>query len=203
LQKIITYCQAEFTQEVKRMNRIPITEAAKQAGITREQARYWSRLLDLDMLKDGRVSYLPSGAENMLLAMAQAVKSGQAPSVAAAEIKATFAAPAIVPPEQPENNTAIIARLNDLESAVLLLVQSNQSLSADNKQLSERNTLLLDLVQKQNRKLENIAARLPAPPPEVAPIRKIRKIQKTEVKLPLLKRLWLELFDPVKLRATP
>lgn len=181
------------------MNRIPITEAAKLAGITREQARYWSRLLDLDMVKDGRVSYLPSGAENMLLAMAQAVASGQAPSVAASEIKNTFAAPAIVP-EQPENNTAIIARLNDLESAVLLLVQSNQTLSAENKKLSEHNSALLDLIQLQNRKLDKIAARLPAPPPEVAPI---RKIHKTEVKVPLLKRLWLELFDPIQLRATP
>lgn len=181
------------------MNRIPITEAAKLANITREQARYWSRLLDLEMIKDGRISYLAAGSENMLLAMAESVKSGQAPSVAAAEIRATFAAPAIVP-EQPENNTAIIARLNDLESAVLLLVQSNQTLSTENKKLSEHNSALLDLVQLQNRKLDTIAARLPAPPPEVAPI---RKIHKTEVKVPLLKRLWLELFDPIQLRATP
>lgn len=181
------------------MNRIPITEAAKLANITREQARYWSRLLDLEMIKDGRISYLAAGSENMLLAMAESVKSGQAPSVAASEIKNTFAAPAIVP-EQPENNTAIIARLNDLESAVLLLVQSNQTLSAENKKLSEHNSVLLDLVQLQNRKLDKIAARLPAPT-EPAPIRKTQK--KAEVKVPLLKRLWLELFDPIQLRATP
>lgn len=182
------------------MNRIPITEAAKQAGITREQARYWSRLLDLEMIKDGRISYLAAGSENMLLAMAESVKSGQAPSVAASEIKNTFAAPAIVPPEQPENNTAIIARLNDLESAVLLLVQSNQTLSAENKKLSEHNSALLDLIQLQNRKLDKITARLPAPP-EPAPIRKIQKT--AVVKIPLLKRLWLELFNPQALRATP
>lgn len=180
------------------MNRIPITEAAKLAGITREQARYWTRLLDLDMIKEGRVSYLAAGSENMLSAMAQAVKSGQAPSVAASEIKATFAAPAIVPPEQPEQGE-LTARLNDLEKAVLLLVESNQRLSADNKQLSERNSLLLDLVQRQSRKLDKIAARLPAPP-EPAPI---QKIQKTEAKLPLFKRIWLELFNPQALRATP
>lgn len=181
------------------MNRIPITEAAKLAGITREQARYWSRLLDLEMIKDGRISYLAAGSENMLLAMAESVKSGQAPSVAASEIKNTFAAPAIVP-EQPENNTAIIARLNDLESAVLLLVQSNQTLSAENKKLSEHNSVLLDLVQLQNRKLDKIAARLPAPQ-EPAPIQKIQKT--AVVKIPLLKRLWLELFNPQALRATP
>lgn len=181
------------------MNRIPITEAAKLAGITREQARYWSRLLDLEMIKDGRISYLAAGSENMLLAMAESVKSGQAPSVAASEIKNTFAAPAIVP-EQPENNTAIIARLNDLEKAVLLLVESNQRLSADNKQLSDHNNVLRDLVQKQSRKLDKITARLPAPP-EGAPIRKIQKA--AVVKVPLLKRLWLELFDPIQLRATP
>ncbi len=180
------------------MNRIPITEAAKLAGITREQARYWSRLLDLEMIKDGRISYLAAGSENMLLAMAESVKSGQAPSVAASEIKNTFAAPAIVP-EQPENNTAIIARLNDLESAVLLLVQSNQTLSAENKKLSEHNSALLDLIQLQNRKLDKITARLPAPP-EPAPIQKIQKA--AVVKVPLLKRLWLELFDPIQLRAT-
>ena len=181
------------------MNRIPITEAAKLAGITREQARYWSRLLDLEMIKDGRISYLAAGSENMLLAMAESVKSGQAPSVAASEIKNTFATPAIVP-EQPENNTAIIARLNDLEKAVLLLVESNQRLSADNKQLSDHNNVLRDLVQKQSRKLDKIAARLPTPQ-EPAPIQKIQKA--AVVKVPLLKRLWLELFDPIQLRATP
>jgi hypothetical protein len=195
LQKIITYWQAEFTQEVKRMNRIPITEAAKQAGISREQARYWSRLLDLEMIKDGRVSYLPSGSENMLSAMAQSVASGQAPSVAASEVKATFAAPVIMPkqPETEQGNAELTARLNDLEKAVLLLVESNQRLSADNKSMAA-------IISSQNTKLDTIAARLPAPPPEVAPIRKIKK---TEVKVPLFKRIWLELFDPVKLRATP
>lgn len=176
------------------MNRIPITEAAKLAGITREQARYWSRLLDLEMIKDGRISYLAAGSENMLLAMAESVKSGQAPSVAASEIKNTFAAPAAsVPTKTEQGNDEMIARLNSLESAVILLAESN-------KKLSEHNSVLLDLVQLQNRKLDKIAARLPAPPPEVAPI---RKIHKTEVKVPLLKRLWLELFDPIQLRATP
>lgn len=195
------------------MNRIPITEAAKLANITREQARYWSRLLDLEMIKDGRISYLAAGSENMLLAMAESVKSGQAPAVAASEIKTTFAAPVIMP-KQPEaeqgtNNqfvksekgknfpfqstSEIIARLNNLERAVILLAENNKQLLTENRELAA-------IISRQNTKLDTIAARLPAPPPEVAPI---RKIHKTEVKVPLLKRLWLELFDPIQLRATP
>ena len=177
------------------MNRIPITEAAKLAGITREQARYWSRLLDLDMIKEGRVSYLAAGSENMLLAMAQAVKSGQAPAVAASEVKATFAAPVIMPkqPETEQGNTEIIARLNDLERAVILLAENNKQLLTENRELAA-------IISRQNTKLDTIAARLPAPPPEVAPI---RKIQKTVAKVPLFKRIWLELFNPESLRATP
>lgn len=106
----------------------------------------------------------------------------------------TFAAPVIVPkqPETEQGNAELTARLNDLEKAVLLLVESNQRLSAENKSMAA-------IISRQNTKLDTIAARLPAPP-EVAPI---QKIHKTVAKVPLFKRIWLELFNPESLRATP
>lgn len=180
---------------------LSILEAAKSADLSKDRARYWLKLLDIEPIKKDRILLFPNDSSSMLEAMKKAVSAGLPPVAAAAEIRATFAAPAIVP-EQPGQNNAIMNRLHDLESAVLLLVESNQRLSADNKQLSERNSLLLDLVQRQSRKLDKIAARLPAPP-EPAPIQKIQKIQKTEAKLPLFKRIWLELFNPQALRATP
>ncbi|NCB40948.1 MAG: hypothetical protein EOM80_19505, partial [Erysipelotrichia bacterium] len=107
------------------MNRIPVTEAAKLAGITREQARYWSTLLDLEVKKEGRVSYLPAGSENLLLAMAKAVSSGSSPSVAANEVKSVHALPVESPAPICENdNEKSAARIAELEKAILLLAES-------------------------------------------------------------------------------
>lgn len=171
---------------------LSILEAAKSADLSKDRARYWLKLLDIEPIKKDRILLFPNDSSSMLEAMKKAVSAGLPPVAAAAEIRATFAAPAIVPEQPVQGNAEIIDRLNDLESAVVLLAESN-------KKLSEHNSVLLDLVQLQNRKLDTIAARLPAPP-EPAPI---QKIQKTEAKVPLLKRLWLELFNPQALRATP
>lgn len=175
------------------MNRIPITEAAKLAGITREQARYWSRLLDLEMTKDGRVSYLPAGSESLLLAMAQAVKNGQAPAVAAAEVKTTYAPPP--PMVQPESGSDIAARLEQLEKSVLMLADSNRKLSEENKTLAA-------LILSQNEKINNLAAKL-LPPPESKPINVWQPAARKPPQVSWLKRAWYELISPERLRATP
>lgn len=175
------------------MNRISVTDAATFAGIPREKARYWSTLLDLEMTKDGRVSYLPAGSESLLLAMAQAVKNGQAPAVAAAEVKTTYAPPP--PMVQPESGSDIAARLEQLEKSVLMLADSNRKLSEENKTLAA-------LILSQNEKINNLAAKL-LPAPESKPVKVWQPAKKTEVKVPLLKRLFFEIFSPERLRATP
>lgn len=175
------------------MNRISVTDAATFAGIPREKARYWSTLLDLEMIKDGRVSYLPAGSESLLLVMAQAVKNGQAPAVAAAEAKTTYAPPS--PMVQPESGSDIAARLEQLEKSVLMLAESNKKLSEDNSKLAA-------LVLAQNKKLDFLSEKL-LPAPKNEPVKVWQPAKKTEVKVPLLKRLFFEIFSPERLRATP
>lgn len=166
---------------------LTILEAATSANLTKDKARYWLKLLNIEPIKKDRVLLFPDDAAYMLASMQNAVSTGMPPVAAAAEIKTTYAPPAITP-EQPEYNTAVIERLHGVESAIMLLVENNQRLIAQNRELA-------GIVSKQSRQIDSLSAKLFPPP--VAPTKK------TEVNIPLWRRLWLELWSPEKLRATP
>lgn len=168
--------------------KLPIVETAQKIGISITQCRYWSQLLEIEISKQGRIAYIPAGSENVLAAMKKAVEGGLAPGLAAAEVKNTFASVPVIIPEQPESHTAVIERIAGLESAIMLLVVNNQTLIAQNRELAA-------IVSKQSRQIDSLSVKLFPPP--VAPTKK------TEVNIPLLRRLWLELVAPEKLRATP
>jgi hypothetical protein len=177
------------------MNRIPITEAAKLAGITREQARYWSKLLDLPIEKDGRVSYLPAGSENLLAAMKKAVDSGLAPAVAAAEVKSVHALPVVNDsPIRNQDNAA--DKIADLEKAVLLMAST---LEKQGKLLEQQAAI----IAMQSAKLDNLTAIMLPPPQPARPINVWQPVEKKAPNFSWIRRAWLELIDPVKLRATP
>ena len=71
-------------------------------------------------------------------------------------------------------------------------MQQNQDLIAQVKELAAK-------ISHQSMKLDKISARLPAP----APIKQPEQPKKAVVKVPLLKRLFFEIFSPEKLRAVP
>lgn len=176
------------------MSKLSITEASEKAGISLTQCRYWSKLLEIEITKEGRISYIPAGSENMLSAMKQTVESGISPSVAAVEVKATYAPP---PPVEQKTiiNNDITIRLEQLERSVLLLAESNRKLSEENKSLAA-------LIQAQNKKLENLSEKL-LPAPQSKPLHVWQPTEKKAPQVSWLKRAWLELINPVKLRATP
>lgn len=172
---------------------VTILEAASKARITKQKVRYWLELLDIEMTKTEGKFYLPAGAVDLLISMQKAVTSGASPAVAAIEIKATQALP-ISSPEaiscQDNQNDKSSARISELEKAVLLLASTverqNQLLSEQSKQIAALSTRLL-------------------PSPSNTPLT-VNVWQPPEKKVPqvnLLKRIWLELFNPTMLRATP
>ncbi|MDD3376533.1 MAG: hypothetical protein PHF08_03655 [Candidatus Riflebacteria bacterium] len=191
------------------MTKIALTEAANLTGINRDKARYWSTLLDLEIAKEGRVSYLPGGAEKLLLAMAQSVSGGLSPSVAAQEVKALHALPVESPAPicNQDNHTA--DKIADLEKAVLLLAEQNKILGDQhkmlfdqNKQLFDQNKAMLSMIQAQGNKMDFIAARL-LPAPASKPVNVWQPTTRQTQSVSFFKRLWLELIAPEQLRATP
>jgi hypothetical protein len=178
------------------MSKLSITEASEKIGISPTQCRYWSKLLEIEITKEGRVSFIPSGSENLLLAMKQAVEGGQSPSVASVEIKATFAAPPMIQEQINQNNNLdFLNKITELEKAVMFLAENN-------KKLFEQNKCLVEIVQDQSRKLDNLSAKL-LPPPQSKPVQVWQPAPKKAVNFSWLKRAWYEVTAPEKLRAMP
>jgi hypothetical protein len=179
------------------MNKIPLIDLAKKLSITPTQCRYWSKLCGIEIEKSGRISYLPESAERLLSAMSTAINGGLSPSVASNEVMATHAPVESPAPICTQDNEKSAARITELEKAVLLLAESNQAIIKQNQDLITQVKELAAKISHQSMKLDRISAKLPPP----APIKQPEQPKKPVVKVPLLKRLWLELFDPVKLRA--
>lgn len=172
---------------------VTILEAASKARITKQKVRYWLELLDIEMTKAEGKFYLPAGAVDLLISMQKAVTSGASPAVAAIEIKATQALPVSSSEaisSQDNQNDKSAARITELEKAVLLLASTverqNQLLSEQSKQLAVISTRLL-----------------PLPASKPLPVKVWQPPEKKVPQVSLLKKIWLELFNPVVLRATP
>jgi len=178
------------------MNKLAIIETSERLGISATQCRYWCKLLEIAITKEGRISFIPAGSENLLSAMKQAVDSGISPAVAAIETKATCSPP---PPmtQQLETGSGVAERIADLEKAVMLLAEQN-------KLLNDQNKSMIAILQNQSLKLDNLTFRLlPSPVSKPLPVKVWQPAEKKAPQVNLLKRIWLELFNPTMLRATP
>ena len=179
---------------------VTILEAASKACITKQKVRYWLELLDIEITKTEGKFYLPAGAVDLLISMQKAVTSGISPAVAAIEIKDIQALPVESPApicNQDNHNDKSSARITELEKAVLLLASTverqNQLLSEQAKQMVE-----------QSKQLAVISTRLlPSPASKPLPVKVWQPSEKKAPQVNLLKKIWLELFNPMVLRATP
>ncbi len=145
--------------------------------------RYWSKLLNLKIIKKGRISYIAESSKNLLFEMKKSVSSGLSPSVASKEVLSTYASVVTKEVAAPAKND----RIDNLEKAVMLLVESN-------KKLSEENRMIL---KKLNHLSGNLLSSKPVSPKK---IEVWKPSPKPEIKIPFLKRLFLELFAPEQLR---
>ncbi len=186
---------SKLIQAVK-MNRISLTKAAKLSGVTRDKARYWTKLLGLEITKENRTLFIPAGGENLLEAMKNSIQSGISPSKATQEILENQSLPVI---HEETNNKS----LDDMEKAIMLLVESNKRLADENKDLNikfeilqKQNKAILETVSKQAKAINKL---LPAEKPEVT-FKPWEPPKRTVSKVPYLKRLFLEIFNPIALR---
>ena len=169
---------------------ITILEAATQSGITKQKVRYWVDLLEISITKKERKFYIPISSINLLIAIKESIYSGLSPSLAAKEVLSTFAIP------QPSKALPVEKdkRLDSLENAVMLLVESNKKLSKENLYLKAQNTNILS-------KLNILSINL-LPTRQVIAFKTWQPPIKQPAKVSFIKRLWLELFNPESLRAT-
>ena len=193
------------------MKKITITDAANFAEITREKARYWSKLLKLEITKQGRIAYIPNGSEQLLSAMAKAVSSGLSPSLAAKEIKIVHALPATKQNKQIDT-IKLNDRISSLEQAVMLLVEQNKKLSETNQNLSkkteeqsnrieEQNKFIISTLQTQNRQLKILQQKFTPTTIGTKQINVWEPPKSKPQKFSILQRIWYEVTDPTKLRA--
>jgi len=115
-------------------DRVSLVDAAKQAAVSRDKAKYWLELLGCCLIKEKQKSFVPLGAVVLLEAMRLAIESGLTPSAAAEHVKLTYSeqqepkepAKAIATPDDAVARMA--ARIESLERAVLMLVEENRNL---------------------------------------------------------------------------
>lgn len=185
------------------MENISITEAANFAKVTREKARYWSKLLELKITKLGRVSYIPAGSEQLIMAMNKSISNGLSPSVAAKEVLSIHALPTTNKPSNIDSNE-FKNRINSLEQAVMLLVEQNKMLvkttETQNKKIEAQNEFIVTSLQIQKQQLKTIQIKLD-PPITTKKIEVWQPPKPKQLQLSAFKRLWYEVISPEKLRA--
>jgi len=180
------------------MKNISFSEAAKYADITRDQLRYWTKLLNIKSIKEGRTLFLPNGSEKLLEAMHQAIKSGLSLKASAQEILNIHTLPQLTSEHKNlENNQILTDRISSLEKAVMLLVEQNKALAEINQ---TQNKLFADNFLRQEKRLDNIHLQL-NPPITNKKIEVWKPAISKRPHLSIIQRLWYEVTNPTKLRA--
>jgi len=168
------------------MKKISITEASEIVKVSRDKIRYGAKLLGIKLIKQGRISYIPSNSIAILKAMYKNVLAGMSPSIAAKEVLEIFAntpEPAQEITKEVSNNNVLTNRIEMLEQAVMLLVEENKM---------QRKLL--------NKRFDRIELQL-TPPQTTKQIKVWKPIEPTRPKYSTLQRIWYEITNPQKLRA--
>ena len=180
---------------------ITILEISKQIFLSKYKTKYWLELLSIEPVKKDRKLFFSADCVKLLEVMKNLVASNIAPAAAASEIKATYSTPEVSKEiDLPRKNYK--DRFDNLEKAVMLLVESNTRLSEDNKLLRTQNNSILETVAKQSKNISNLSL-LIAKPAKFQAVKVWQPPIKQVAQVPFMKRLWLEIFNPEALRAVP
>jgi len=168
---------------------VTILEAATMARVSKDKARYWFKLLELETIKKDGKLFFPDNAVDLLNAMKNAIEAGLAPVAAAVEVKSIHPCPAIKQPPHDSNQSDIVLdKITELQNAIMLLAGTVEK---QNK-----------LIEAQAIQINLLTTRLPAPKlPQCVNVWQPKPRQ--VVKVPFWRHIWLELFNPVMLRAEP
>ncbi len=168
---------------------VTILEAATIARVSKDKARYWFKLLELETIKKDGKLFFPDNAVDLLNAMKNAVEAGIAPVAAAVEVKNIHLCQAIQhTPQDSNQNDIVLDKITDMQNAIMLLAGTVEK---QNK-----------LIEAQAMQINLLTTRLPAPKLP-RPVNVWQPKPQQVAKVPFWQRIWLELFNPVMLRAEP
>ena len=179
---------------------IALRDAAKKAGITPAQAKYWVKLLGIALVMRGRAGFLEVEAADNLLRMAGLVTGGVSPKNAAFEISGIVHEKEIIPIE-PDVIGELKEKLERMEAKNGLIEKAILMLAEENRATRQEVTKLIEVNQALQLRLE--------PPPLSAayyePAKPVQVWSPPKVKNPaenmgFLRRAWVEFTQPDRLR---
>lgn len=166
-------------------------------GTTINQGKYWCKLLRVEILVRGRVAHVRPADAEKLRAVADLVAAGRSPGEAVTAItgESTITTPRVV-----ETAPAVVAdphhdALAQIRDAVSLIARELADTRRENAELHAKMNALT-IMFEQRRQLPPL---LLEPPVRVQPWSPEPKADPAKAMSPI-KRLWLELVDPVSLR---
>jgi len=185
---------------------VKLTEAARKLTVHNDTLRYWVKLLGVETMKRGHACYILAETLGVLTIMANLIADGMAASEAAIKAKAAAPAEATAMIVRETNRPgpemeALHERFQGLEKVILTMAETFKTeitgLRGEISQLTEA-----------NRKLQQ---RLEAPPilaEAKEPIKPIvpwepRKGKSPVAGMPWYKKVWVECFEPWKMRQQP
>ena len=179
---------------------IALRDAAKKAGITPAQAKYWVKLLGIALVMRGRVGFLEGEAVDNLVKMAGLVVGGVSPKNAAFEISGIVHEKDIIPIE-PDVIGDLKEKLERMEAKNGLIEKAILMLAEENRATRQEVMKLVEVNQALQLRLEppplTAAYYEPAKPVQVW---KPPKVQKPAEGMSLLRRVWIEFTQPEQLR---
>ena len=167
----------------------PLLEISKEMQVSPDRIRYWAKLLEAEVIKQGHTRYLSPEVVKQVAAMDNLIKNGLSPKEASKRIKEVQTVratelqpvvPAAVAPIQVDLSP-ILAKLESLEKGMVFMAERIAGL------------------EKENRSL-----RLQLMPP-VEPVTPIVAWQPESKVDPLeglawYQRVWVQVFEPWKMR---
>ncbi len=155
---------------------IRLDEVTEKASVP--QIKYWCKLLDINPKVISRAGHVSPKEADKLRKMADLINAGIRPRDAANTLTDELMIRSSEP--QKDDTAALHNRIESLEKAVMLLVQT---------------------VNHQNTKLDAIQMRLEPPKVEPVVVKVWEPAPKKKPQYSFLQKFWYELIDPVKLRA--
>lgn len=182
---------------------VALRDAAKKAGITPAQAKYWVKLLGVALVMKGRVGFLDQEAADHLVKMAGLVAGGASPKQAAFEISGIVPEKDIIPVDlvDPDGVGELREKLERLEAKGGLVEKALVMLAEENRAMRQEMAKLVEVNQALQLRLE------PPPLPAVfqEPPKPVKAWTPAPAKDPregmgFLKRFWVEILHPEQLR---
>lgn len=167
----------------------PLLEISKEMQISPDRIRYWVKLLEAEVIKQGHTCYLTSEVVKQVAAMDNLIKNGLSPKESSKRIKevqtvkTTELQPIIPAPVTPGqvDLTPVLVKLESLEKGMVFMAERIAGLEKENKSL-----------------------RLQLMPP-VEPVKPVVAWKPETLADPLeglawYQRAWVQVFEPWKMR---